>query len=912
MAHSPIISKIRVNNPNKISSRVRNRNYLLYIGTRDGVDLTDISLEKELENLESPDSMDEICEKFIHERSKAHGLFGNIDTTDINKIANHVADETKKGKNIYMGILSLSEEDAVNLGYDQKEAWVDFMRCNMPKVAKEFGISITSLNWCAAVHMEKNHPHCHYIFWDDQDKVTSPYIHVSKQNKIRELLSGEIYKEEIQNEILDKTATRDLILDLNRELLDDELEFITKGYTEKISGKIRNSDLEYIAGKLWELSDELPKTGRIAYKLLPPDVKTQVDSLVEDVIKLPIIKNEFKNYKSSLSALSKAYSASDNHNSFTIDKNVEDIKKRLANQILKTSNKIRGLPSSINFKYDDSTNYEHDPDNEEIKENENTLQEEPDCNYFADWSKNYKKLIKDLYNPEMKNIEKIVAALLQEAKSGNVLAMNELGKIYDRGIKTDKNEKLSQEYYSSAFKGFSQLVDASDEKKEYFLYRLGKMHESGKGTEQDFIAAIECYEKASSNIYAKYSLGSLYLRHKGIEITAESEPIYFEKAMELMKAAADAGNSFASYTFAKNIQNRNIFEISNNEIQSYFKEAAEQFEKIIQDGENDFLLYRLGTMYYEGQGVEKDTMKALEYFQQSAEMNNPNALYALGKFYADKEMEIYNPVEAEKYFCSSIQEGNEYAKYSLAMLYVDKQSELYNPEKAIKTLIEAAEQSNDSAMYRLGKIYLAEEHGCQNYEKAISYFSQAAELGNNDAMYQLGKMYLSKEYGYLNYEKAISHLSQAAELKNYNAMYQLGKLYVNQESPFYNIKKGMDYLFEAAQNNNSYALAKIGSLYLWGKHEPEVERNIELGLQYLSKAVEAGNPYAQDMINFYHNCQNSIVSPLSYSMLQGIYRMMSGVNTSLPHSEEELRKYARQSKEYKKVQAKLRKHGRES
>lgn len=38
--HKPLVSKIRVHNPNKTKSRVCNRNYAIYIGTREGVDLT--------------------------------------------------------------------------------------------------------------------------------------------------------------------------------------------------------------------------------------------------------------------------------------------------------------------------------------------------------------------------------------------------------------------------------------------------------------------------------------------------------------------------------------------------------------------------------------------------------------------------------------------------------------------------------------------------------------------------------------------------------------------------------------------------------------------------------------------------------------------------------------------------------
>lgn len=820
MPKSPVISKIRVNNPNKKSSKIHNRNHLIYIGTREGVDLTEsLGLDEEASN--------ELYLKYIHERPRSNGLFGNVDTSDIVKLANHVADETAKGKCIYRGIISLDEEDAVRLGYNEKSNWEDLINRVMPDIAKEFGIPFSRLNFCAAVHMEQSHPHCHYMLWDKKDKVTRPYIHKSKQNKIREMISGVINEEEIQQQILNKTLQRDLILDLNKEILKEELDNIVN-YQNKIAGRIKSDDLNDIAKKILSLSENLPETGRILYKFLPPETKKRVDNMVEDILKIPTINKEYKHYISNINGISKAYSASDSHKNYTADKNIKDIKKRLANQILKTCSQVRDIPYSIDF--------DAEPKKESIYL---SIDEEIDIDYKADWSNNYKQAIKNLYEPTNKNIDGVLKVLHNEAKSGNVLAMNELGKIFSKGIKVEKDIELSNKYYEAAFKGFSYLAQTSEDRKEYYNYRLGKMYESGTGTSRDYKKAISCYKTASENKYAQYSLASLYLRHKGIEVNSDNELEYYTEALKLLKSSAESVNYYASYMLSKNSENRNVLNFSKEYIDKQYVIAANGFKNSINDAENDFLLYRLGTMYYEGKGVEKNDEIAFDYFKRSANMNNANALYAMGKFYADKTMDIYNPSEAERYFQSAIKEGNDFAKYTLASLYLDKDSQIFDIKKGVTLLKESADQGNDSAQYQLGNIYIYKESGC------------------------------------------------------------------------FDVKTGLNYLNMAADNGNSYAMAKLGSIYLWGKQEPEIPKEPELGLKYLYKAVEMGNPYAKDMINFYDNYKNSMMQSISYSMLQSVYKIVSQTGQR-PQSEESLKKYARQSKEYKKVQAKIHKHGRDS
>ena len=48
MPHNILMSKIRCYNPNKSHAALKNLNYIVYIGTRPGVDLTDVKLMSSL------------------------------------------------------------------------------------------------------------------------------------------------------------------------------------------------------------------------------------------------------------------------------------------------------------------------------------------------------------------------------------------------------------------------------------------------------------------------------------------------------------------------------------------------------------------------------------------------------------------------------------------------------------------------------------------------------------------------------------------------------------------------------------------------------------------------------------------------------------------------------------------------
>lgn len=332
MPHNILMSKIRCNSPNQKSTPTKNKNHLLYIATREGVDLT-------------PSQHDFFNKNFI-----SHGLFGNLNQEKIADIDDLGKDiyELSKNKSVMRGIVSLSEEDALELGFDQKNSWEAYMHSVMPAIGKEFNIPVDRLSWVAAVHMEKGHPHAHYMFWRNDDRILNSFIHPVKQQRCREVLSAKMFESERQQEIINKTMFRDLIIEIGKDLFSEKkeeiLSMIVPGmHMRCIPGKISEKSLDKMSEYLLDIVQTLPKTGRISYKLLPPATKEKLDKIVGVLVKSPELCSAYESYINSIKNISKTYSVTGDKSERNIEKARKDIYTRLANIILKNAAQIRNL-----------------------------------------------------------------------------------------------------------------------------------------------------------------------------------------------------------------------------------------------------------------------------------------------------------------------------------------------------------------------------------------------------------------------------------------------------------------------------------------------------------------------------------------------------------------------------------------
>ena len=182
-------------------------------------------------------------------------------------------------------------------------------------------------------------------------------------------------------------------------------------------------------------------------------------------------------------------------------------------------------------------------------------------------------------------------------------------------------------------------------------------------------------------------------------------------------------------------------------------------------------------------------------------------------------------------------------------------------------------------------------------EDVIDRLTVLADQGKMFAAYKLGRMYLKGDAVYQDLDKAEHYLKKASNTGNEYAQYLLAKLYLTKKE---NIPDAIS-LLESVAEKNSWASYQLGRLYLFGTDD--VERNAELGVQWLTKSAEDGNEYAQQFLDNMEQRGNDAFA----STIFGLFVSLShAIEDDYNKSHKKL-----QSKVDSKIQRMIRKHKQE-
>ena len=236
------------------------------------------------------------------------------------------------------------------------------------------------------------------------------------------------------------------------------------------------------------------------------------------------------------------------------------------------------------------------------------------------------------------------------------------------------------------------------------------------------------------------------------ETTAEPTEKEIEKSEK--KPRKDYKTAWQFYDWTKACADKNGENYNPEFAVKLFTEAA--------NGGITVAKYKLGKMLLNGDGVEKDIPKAIEWLKQAAVEENEFAEYALGRIYLKGAEVEKNDVVAEEYLLKAANRGNKYAAYLLGKEYLSGETFWKDAENAEKYLLKAAEHGNKYAEYILGKEYLRGENFPKDVQKAIDYLKRAAESGFDFAEYELGKIYLFGNDAPKDTETALAYLKSAA------------------------------------------------------------------------------------------------------------------------------------------------------
>jgi len=336
----------------------KNAGHVEYIGTRPGVDMGEVEI--------TPD-MDAGHIKYMDERPGSHGLFsqeeGIPNMKEVQKeLLNH------KGLS-WRWVISLEEEDAVDMGYTDRKTWEKTIRATMKDAAAAMGIPESNLRWVAAFHKKKGHPHVHVMLWEKEPQRKAGELSEGEIRDIKRIFMREMDMGERTRLEAEKTALRDLIRNTAKSGILD----LAKG-DEAMAFTGENPGLEPLMApktrkelmlKLNELAAIMPGRGRIALQYMPPQVKEKAREISAWLLMQPGFLNSTEKYRDLSEELAKYYVKKEEKLDKASDRAFKDIRDRVAQLILKGAVDVQKVENIIEQK-PEITEYETAGSTEEI------------------------------------------------------------------------------------------------------------------------------------------------------------------------------------------------------------------------------------------------------------------------------------------------------------------------------------------------------------------------------------------------------------------------------------------------------------------------------------------------------------------------------------------------------------------
>ena len=799
------------------------------------------------------------------EKRGSHGLFNEKDEPIIlNQAANEIAEH--KG-NVWSHVVSLRREDAIRLGYDNSDVWRNLVKRHITDIANAQRIPICNLKWYAAFHDTTHHPHIHLLVYSTNPK--QGFLTTKGIDQIRSAFANDIFHDDLQSIYQEQTLSR------------DELKAVSKTEFENIVDNICQGNfdcplLEELVRKLYSQLQNVK--GKKVYGYLPPEVKETVNNIFSELAKDENVRQLYEKWCSLERLKYKTYTQKEKElPALTDNKVFQPVRNMIIRTVLDMNNPIvdvlveepepterfenddsDSLTAEIFPQFDEAEQFAGDKvifsDNDDptaedfIWSYENIVtvdvDDTPKSKYYLKWSNSYKETCKLIYNKKSKleDFQNAEQLLLTESKSGNVLAIHDLGKLYSTEKLGTKDEKRSYQYYAEALQGFMEIEPDSDfmlpyepkhegqvmkpvDMRSYVWYRIGKMHCYGLGTEQDYEKAFEWFERSAKqkNKFAQFSLANLYYYGSGVEKDLSQAFFWYRKS-------SAQGQPYASYAVAQMYSKGEYVIQSEETAQRYYKDALSGFLELeSKDQADDNLYYKLGSMFKNGLGTDVDMDRAIDYFKGSAEMNNKNGLY-------------------------------EYGKALLLGEHIPQ-----DKEKAVKLLEKAIKLENINAKRFLALELISGEHLDQDIDKGLAMLTECADSGDAFACYKLGKIYFKGDIVLQDLDKAEKYLLSAED--NEFTQYTFGKLYLQKEK--YDIQKAVNY-FENCADKNHWASYQLGRIYLFGA--AELTKDKEQAIEWFTKSANDGNEYAQNMLNNMAQFENAVLANMIFGLFANLSR----------------------------------------
>lgn len=323
-------------------------------------------------------------------------------------------------------------------------------------------------------------------------------------------------------------------------------------------------------------------------------------------------------------------------------------------------------------------------------------------------------------------------------------------------IKRDESLSVHNEFMNKDVSNEAKYMEVCKEN-AIALCRFGFMYYS---IEKDYSKAFKFFEKAAEygNAYAQRMLAWMYYYGEGVNQNLVKAKEWYDKFP---------------------LENLDFHHLS--------------FEDIVVTKDTK-AQYAVGMMFYYGNYVKKDFLKALEWFEKAAKQGNTDAQNMLGILHENGNGVKQDFLKARDWYLRAAINDNVFAQYNLGYMYYSGNEIETNYEEAFKWFEKSACHNYQYAQNMLGTLYKEGKGVAQDYLKAKEWYEKAGyfEL----AQYNLSLMYFYGTGVQRDYQKAYE-LCRCAATKD-----RWGNIYIKAQKFLPNIKNYRTPLMEAAFSNS--------------------------------------------------------------------------------------------------------------
>ena len=239
-----------------------------------------------------------------------------------------------------------------------------------------------------------------------------------------------------------------------------------------------------------------------------------------------------------------------------------------------------------------------------------------------------------------------------EAEAEEQAESEETDEYYEAGRRSLYGLDGAQIDLADAHTNFTKSQELGNTEANFYLGVLADWYGYPK---KDYEQARAYYEQSGDNPYAQISLGFLYYNGNGVEKD-------MEKGREIFRLVADEGVVEGYYGLASAAKNEEDFET-----------ALEHYNKVVEDGTEPLYIAgamgNLGYMYANGEGVEQDYAKAIEWYTKAADSGNTTAMYNIGYMYMYGEGVEQDGTKAIEWYTKAADLGDSDAMYNFGYMY---------------------------------------------------------------------------------------------------------------------------------------------------------------------------------------------------------------------------------------------------